>query len=51
MSSAGATMVAVPRPFLDELIDHTGWIQLWLPFITAMIVLHSLFPKGSIPLR
>jgi hypothetical protein len=37
MSEAGATIGAVRQPFLVELINHTGWIQLWLPFITAMV--------------
>lgn len=38
MSGAGATIGAVQQPFLVELINHTGWIQLWLPLITAMII-------------
>jgi hypothetical protein len=42
MSEAGETIALVfwtpfPDPLPVELIDHTNWSQLWLPFITAMI--------------
>jgi hypothetical protein len=31
------TPVPLAEPLLVELINHAGWVPLWLPFITAMV--------------